>query len=308
MEKSAIEKKDLELLRKIEEIRKKKLQKKDEIRLEDRKAFGAGRVIIGGMVLGIIFFVIATIWIGSGPDDALNGSRDTDDVLKGGPVASGTNDTIFTPDIPPQPQEADLPQHGTVTEEVITLSATPLHRNPDEKILPDVPLAEGFQEETTAKSTRTPPDDLSEEDSRIAQQAGLAVEEQRDPDRDVYGEAIFSAQGEEHSGISVSKISACEGIRNRKPYKEASVFSAQKNRSMAVWTEIRATLLPQTIKHVYYINGEKYCEVPLDVKYPRTRTWSRVRLRGKGKVGKWTVNVVDSAGEILGQKSFEVSL
>jgi hypothetical protein len=72
--------------------------------------------------------------------------------------------------------------------------------------------------------------------------------------------------------------------------------------------DVRSKKQPFTLSHVYYANGQRYCEVPLKVNYPRTRTWSNVVLNKPEHVGQWRVDVVTENGEILDQIDFSVVL
>jgi len=106
--------------------------------------------------------------------------------------------------------------------------------------------------------------------------------------------------------IYVARSVVCTEVREHNAIGEQSVFSMRENKFSVVWTEIRSTEVPRQIKHVYYLNGKKYCEVPLDVNYHRTRTWSRITLSSKNKVGVWRVDVVTKGGAVLKQIGFEV--
>lgn len=106
--------------------------------------------------------------------------------------------------------------------------------------------------------------------------------------------------------IYVRKSVVCPALDNRNPVDPRNVFVVGQDRAAISWTEIRASNLPTRITHVYYLNGEKYCEVSLAVKYPRTRTWSKISLIDENQVGSWEVVVMEETGNILKQMAFDV--
>ena len=73
-----------------------------------------------------------------------------------------------------------------------------------------------------------------------------------------------------------------------------------------VWMKVLSKKPPFTLTHVYYLNGQKYCEVPLAIRYHRMRTWSSVSLRSPDHIGKWRVDVIAENGTTLDQIAFTV--
>jgi hypothetical protein len=106
--------------------------------------------------------------------------------------------------------------------------------------------------------------------------------------------------------IYIAKTVVCREVNERNPIGEQYIFSLKENRYSVVWTEVKSKTIPLEIKHIYYLNDKKYCEVPLLVNYPRTRTWSRIMLKNHYQIGSWKVDIVSKDGKTLKQIEFEV--
>lgn len=108
------------------------------------------------------------------------------------------------------------------------------------------------------------------------------------------------------SGIQISEMVACISIDGRQYVSPQTVFSLKDNPKSYVWMNVLSENQPFSLTHVYYINGKKYCEVPLQVHYPRMRTWSNVTLTRPEHIGTWRVDVITENGERIGQTWFDV--
>lgn len=108
------------------------------------------------------------------------------------------------------------------------------------------------------------------------------------------------------TGIRIAKIVTCQGVKNRRAVTRQNVFSLKEGAKPYVWMDVRSTKIPYQLRHVYYLNGRKYCAVPLEINYPRMRTWSNVTLRNRNEAGQWRVDVISRKGEILAQAQFTV--
>lgn len=96
------------------------------------------------------------------------------------------------------------------------------------------------------------------------------------------------------AGQDIELVSAvvCDGVRDRLHLDEKDTFDMTHTSRAYVWTEIRSRAQPFVIKHIYYLDGRKYCEVPLDITFPRMRTWSYITLSEADQVGAWTVEII----------------
>lgn len=117
----------------------------------------------------------------------------------------------------------------------------------------------------------------------------------------------FTAEKPAHKNkIKFASIVICKGVRNRQYLDKTNVFHISEGVHPHIWMEVRSERQPFILKHVYYINGKKHCEVPLEIKYPRMRTWSYITLKNPDHIGQWQVNVTQEDGHILDRIHFEV--
>jgi hypothetical protein len=114
------------------------------------------------------------------------------------------------------------------------------------------------------------------------------------------------AEPVEDKKIHIARTVICKNVLKRIPVGEQRTFSVQKDPSLMVWTDVRATAIPTQIRHIYYKKESKYVEVTLDVKYPRMRTWSLIALESKEQTGSWRVDIVSKEGDLLDQAEFTV--
>ena len=101
--------------------------------------------------------------------------------------------------------------------------------------------------------------------------------------------------------VQVEKIALGTGLESRELVGEATEFDVSAGR-IYCWTKIVSQNVPTTIKHVWYTDEQKPAEVTLDIKYPTTRTWSNKAIWA----GKWRVEVVSEAGDVLASADFTV--
>ena len=106
--------------------------------------------------------------------------------------------------------------------------------------------------------------------------------------------------------IQITHLTVCAGVRKKQSVREKSTFSLTGDGKVYVWMRVLSKTPPLTLTHVYTVNGNHYCDVPLTIPYPHMRTWSKVSLDHQWQVGDWHVDVVDGKGTILGQADFTV--
>ncbi len=104
----------------------------------------------------------------------------------------------------------------------------------------------------------------------------------------------------------ISGLLTCSSIDSRTCAGRRSVFALDEDIKPHVWMEVHSESVPYILKHVYYHEGQKYCEVPLQIKFPRMRTWSNITLGGSRFKGSWRVEIVTEDGSILDQTAFRV--
>src|SRR3989442_10217804 len=80
-------------------------------------------------------------------------------------------------------------------------------------------------------------------------------------------------QAEPPNLYQVEKIALGTGVESRELVGEATEFDVSVGR-IYCWTKIISQNVPATIKHVWYAGEEQVAEVPLNINYPSTPTWS----------------------------------
>lgn len=183
-------------------------------------------------------------------------------------------------------------KHGEVTE----TRNVPVTAVQEDKIVSSVTAVE----EVPEPPVETDPIVTGETES-------IQTQEITNTDRpDITPSSKQSDQTELHSGIHISKIVSCSRVSNRQYVAPKTIFSLKDGISPIIWMTVLADQPPVTLTHVYYVNGQQYCTVPLGIHYPRTRTWSHVTLNQSSQLGAWRVDVMTNAGEILDQIEFSV--
>lgn len=102
--------------------------------------------------------------------------------------------------------------------------------------------------------------------------------------------------------IELVSTVVCRSVKDRSPIDEQQIFYPSDTSRAYVWMAARSKAPPFVIQHIYYLNGRKYCEVPLEIKHSWMRTWSYVTLGTKKQAGEWRVEIVsdDRVLETLG--------
>ena len=120
------------------------------------------------------------------------------------------------------------------------------------------------------------------------------------------GGTVFSQEQEksEEDSLKVQKFAFCKEVKDREPVGVNKEFSLDDER-VYLWTSIYGAEEPTTIKHVWYHENKKMLEVPLKIRYKRTRTWSYKTIY-PGYAGKWHVEIVDEKEKVLKKVSFEI--
>lgn len=107
-------------------------------------------------------------------------------------------------------------------------------------------------------------------------------------------------------GIIIDGLVPCLGVKDRQFVSPQTVFVLKDVIKPTVWMNVLTDHSPLTLNHVYYLNGVKFCTVPLKIPYPRTRTWSHVTLSKPEHAGLWRVDIVNEKGKVLGRTEFTV--
>lgn len=92
-------------------------------------------------------------------------------------------------------------------------------------------------------------------------------------------------------------------VQDREVVGEAASFGPDTE-TVVAWSRISGANMPTEITHVWKRNGEEVASVPLKIQSVSYRTYSRKTVAGLP--GNWTVEVRDSAGNVIATKHFTV--
>ena len=110
--------------------------------------------------------------------------------------------------------------------------------------------------------------------------------------------------------VTIQELVICRSIKNRQYISPENRFSIKNGAKPVVWTwmNVLTDKPPQDLSHIYYLNGKRFCQAILPAPYPRTRTWSKVRLNKPAHAGSWRVDVVNNSGQVIARAGFTVGI
>lgn len=106
------------------------------------------------------------------------------------------------------------------------------------------------------------------------------------------------------AALVVEEMAVGTEVVDKELQGKAETFSPDVGK-VYCWVMITGDDVPATVDFVWTHDGEEMARVPLEIKYPRMRTWSSKNIMPDW-TGDWKVEVVDSGGNVLGTTSFTV--
>lgn len=103
------------------------------------------------------------------------------------------------------------------------------------------------------------------------------------------------------AAVTVVKMVTAAGVEKREAVGETAAFDASVTQ-VYTWAKLTAETTPVTVKHVYYLDGKKVREIPLQVTASPYRLWSVKNVTP----GSWKVEFTDEAGKVLAEAAFTV--
>ena len=107
-------------------------------------------------------------------------------------------------------------------------------------------------------------------------------------------------------GLKLVDLVVCREVSGRRSVGPQTYFRYGQSVKPHVWMTVYARQPPRKLTHVYFQDGREHVRVPLAIRHPRTRTWSRLTIDSAKFAGSWRVAVVTENGEQLGEVFFEV--
>ena len=105
--------------------------------------------------------------------------------------------------------------------------------------------------------------------------------------------------------LKALKAAVGSDVKERMPVGVSNSFSWSTNR-IYVWSLIQCKHPPSSIRHIYYLKGEKLSDVHLSVQSSHWRTWSYKSLSNRRYIGPWRVDIASAEGEVFQSLYFEV--
>lgn len=106
------------------------------------------------------------------------------------------------------------------------------------------------------------------------------------------------------SAFTVDEIMCGTAIVERELEGVSKTFPAGTEKVFC-WTLITGGEEPATVEHVWYYGAEVIARVPLEINYPRVRTWSSKTMLPEW-IGAWKVELVDEGGNVLAATEFTI--
>jgi hypothetical protein len=104
--------------------------------------------------------------------------------------------------------------------------------------------------------------------------------------------------------VEVEEMLFCTAVEERVPVGADTVFSDTVG-TVYCFTKLSSSEDSTSIAHVWYYNDQEMARVNLNVLAKSWRTWSSKTILQEW-IGKWRVDAVSEAGEVLKSKAFEV--
>jgi hypothetical protein len=115
--------------------------------------------------------------------------------------------------------------------------------------------------------------------------------------------AAFAQEGGMPPEVTVD-ARTCSGITDRMPVGAADSFAPDVEK-VFLWCQITGAPAPTVVKHVWYYGMEEMASVELSVDASPWRTWSSKTIM-PAWTGKWTVKILDAAGNELATVPFTI--
>ena len=310
MDRYSIEKRDREL---VERFRAKVELKEQQKRRNRMRLMAAVLVLVSA---GIIFYYKSS----PTPDLSPDRHGQTDGQMAGQMHRSTAVAVSRGPSkAPPTPEVASpagaIPSEPFAMSEFSEEAVQETEMAPAEKAASVEASVEALTEAPDATLRKVPEESeatdqpMPAEKSVVAERttpAELPVLEPRDSLSGKDGLSQKPAPLKPEGSIRIAGITVAQNVRNKQPVNRKTEFSIKQGAKPYVWMDVRSETPPFELRHVYYLKDQRYCVVPLDIRYTRMRTWSTISLEYPTQIGHWRVDVVTKKGEVLSQVEFVV--
>jgi len=119
-------------------------------------------------------------------------------------------------------------------------------------------------------------------------------------------EARAAAPGQQRverpAGVRVAEITICRDVAEKAPQDQGTSFPADVG-MLACFTDVREAGAPREIVHKWYVGDQLVSEVPMEVRGPRWRCWSKKEILPEWK-GNCRVEVLSASGDLIAETQF----
>ena len=118
-------------------------------------------------------------------------------------------------------------------------------------------------------------------------------------------DSLSNSEDKNQNTLELNEIMICRGIYKRNPIKPGSSFINNVD-SLFCYTKISNSGSKKEIKHIWYFDDKEISSVTYNIKTSYNyRSWSKKTIYPR-QIGKWRVDVIDSFGNILGSRNFNI--
>ena len=118
-------------------------------------------------------------------------------------------------------------------------------------------------------------------------------------------DSLSNSEDKNQNTLELNEIMICRGIYKRNPIKPGSSFINNVD-SLFCYTKISNSGSKKEIKHIWYFDDKEISRVTYNIKTSYNyRSWSKKTIYPR-QIGKWRVDVIDSFGNILGSRNFNI--
>ena len=300
MDRYSIEKRDRELVERF----RAKVELKEQQKRRNRMRLAAAVLVM--VCVGMIFYYKSL----PGPDlspapNGQTGGQMAGQMHRSTAVAVSRGPSKAPPALEAAPSAAIVYSESSAVSESFEQTAVMAPAEIDAPVeAPAASARKKVPEESDAADQPMPSEKIVVVD--IAPLAELPLLEPRASLSDKDGLSQKTAPVAPGGSIRIAGITVSQNVRNKQPVSRKTEFSIKQGAKPYVWMDVRSEKPPFELRHVYYLNDRRYCVVPLDIRYPRMRTWSTVSLEYPTQIGQWRVDVETRDGEILSRVEFSV--
>jgi hypothetical protein len=107
----------------------------------------------------------------------------------------------------------------------------------------------------------------------------------------------------EAEGLRLERLTVCQDVQEREPVGERESYPSDVG-ALFCFTDVRGAIDPPVqLFHRWYIGDRMVGEIPIAVKGPRWRCWSRKTIL-PAWTGPGRVEILTDAGDVLGTVGF----